>query len=291
MVNSEQLVERLSVAASAAYAWVRDPLRSTRLPQYTANLQKDTPPSVVATADHVDAEWIAAFRAHQEPIASDVSIVCVTQRPHFAGRLALNVTRQTHGEVELIVVQHGCELSDDDRRSHRSLRSATLLSIDERSTLGDGLNAGLAAATGRFVAKFDDDDHYGPEYLADALRCASFAQAGVLGKRTYYWTSETTGALAVRFPGREYRYVASLAGGTLMIDRERFSNPSFPSVSIGEDQALVRAALRSGTSVFATDRFNYVQARGDWNTWAVPESELMADSIGLGEQPPYAAFV
>ena len=130
----------------------------------------------------------------------------------------------------------------------------------------------------RFVAKFDDDDLYGPQYLTDALRAHRYAGAGVVGKHSYYAHLPESGETILRFPGHEFRYSSTLAGGTLVIDRDRVGDLRFPDRSVGEDRAFVAGCHRRGVATFSADRFNFSQGRGTDNTWTIDRGEFLKKS-------------
>ena len=52
--------------------------------------------------------------------------------------------------------------------------------------MGECLNVGLASTDARFIAKFDDDDHYGDHYLHDALLVHRYVDAAIVGKKTFF---------------------------------------------------------------------------------------------------------
>ena len=71
-------------------------------------------------------------------------------------------------------------------------------------TLGDCLNVGLDATDARFVAKFDDDDHYGPHYLHEALLVHRYVDAAVSGKKSYFVHLQAADETRLRFAGNEF---------------------------------------------------------------------------------------
>ena len=62
----------------------------------------------------------------------------------------------------------------------------SVLYMEGRTTLGDCLNRGVEAASGEYVAKMDDNDHYGERYLSDHVLAASFSDAEVVGKGLFF---------------------------------------------------------------------------------------------------------
>lgn len=239
-------------------------------------------------------EWTATlarrhddYRGAIEPVAAPVTVVCVSARPQLLGSVARNVAGQTHRDLELVFVANDtgfdavdidaglAVVADGDRR-------VTVLRRAPEVSLGACLNAALDSAASRFVAKFDDDDLYGPEYLRDAMRAHAHAGAGVVGKHTYYAYIESVDRTILRFPAHEFRYSSTLAGGTLVLDRDRIGDLRFPDVSLGEDRAFIAACHRRGVSTYSADRFNFVQVRGADNTWAISERSFAERSLDIG---------
>jgi hypothetical protein len=198
-----------------------------------------------------------------------------------------NVARQSHRQLEFVLVTNADAYDEIDVDSAlETLRSqdieATVLRRSPSQTLGACLNDGVDVTDARFVAKFDDDDLYGSEYLADSLRAHSYAGAGVVGKHTYYAFVAAADRTVLRFPANEFRYSATLAGGTLVIDRERTGDLRFDEVSLGEDRSFIAACHRRGVCTFSADRFNYVQFRAHDNTWTVADEEYLTGTVAVG---------
>ena len=126
----------------------------------------------------------------------------------------------------------------------------------------------------------------GPQYLADAMRAHSFAGAAVVGKHTYYAYLAADDRTVLRFPAHEFSYSSTLAGGTLVIDRERVGDLRFADISLGEDRAFIGACHRRGLSTFAADRFSFVQVRSTDNTWTVGPTDFLAGTLPVGRRAP-----
>lgn len=223
------------------------------------------------------------YRAAVEPARGRVAAVCVTSRPQFLERALEQVAHQHHGDLELVVVTNSAAYDhvDVDAMVGRTCDrlAATVLRRSHEVSLGQCLNAAMATTNARFVAKIDDDDLYGPHYIDDALRAHNYAGAGVVGKHTYWARLEATDDYVLRFPGHEFVYSGTLAGGTLVIDRDRTGDLAFPDLSLGEDRAFIGACHRRGLSTFSADRFNFVQSRAVDNTWSVSREQFVARSL------------
>ena len=61
----------------------------------------------------------------------------------------------------------------------------------------------------------------------------------VVGKHTYYAGFHANDQTVLRFPGHEFSYSATLAGGTLVIDRGIVGGLQFQDISLGEDRAFL----------------------------------------------------
>ena len=227
------------------------------------------------------------YRSEVEPAASTACVICVSQRPHRLADVIAGVSAQRHVDVEFVLVptSHDWDRSSVDD-ALVGLSGASVVWDAQDKSLGEALNAGLAVATERFVAKMDDDDHYGPSYLVDALRAHRVSRAAIVGKHSYYVDHVDHPTQLLRFPGNEFRYTSTIAGGTMLIDREQVPDLRFDDRSLGEDRAFIEATLRRGRSVFAADRFNFVQHRGDSNTWRPPADVFLADCVVADSAAP-----
>lgn len=233
-----------------------------------------------AATSHVHEQMRARF-----PVAPGrVAIVCVSMRPHAVDDVVHHVSIQRDGgldhDPEVVFVANAAGFDRDElAAAFAVVPNVRLLVPADRLPLGVALNRAMESTDARFVAKFDDDDRYGSHHLADLLRAHSYAGAGVVGRHSYYADLVSLDRRVIRFPGNEYRYSSALAGGTLVIDRQRTGDLRFEEMNLGEDQAFITACHRRGISTFSADRFNFVQTRATDNTWAVDDEEFLAGSL------------
>ena len=209
-----------------------------------------------------------------------VAIVCVSMRPHLLDAVVANIQRQRGVDIEVIFAANSPDF-DMERvdEAFAAFDRAVVIRPPEHTPLGSALNQTMDLTDARFIAKFDDDDLYGPGFLADSLRIHGYAGAGVVGKHTYFARLESTGATYLRFPSNEFRYSGTLAGGTLVLDRDRIGDQQFEDISLGEDRAFLAQCHRRGFSTFSGDRFNFTQMRTGSNTWTIDDATFLNDSI------------
>lgn len=100
-----------------------------------------------------------------------VSVVIPTHnRPELLARAIESVRRQTHEQLEIIVVDDGSR--DDTRRVVETFADARIRYLRHETSRGGGAarNTGVLAATGQFIAFLDDDDEWLPNKTEEQLR-------------------------------------------------------------------------------------------------------------------------
>ncbi len=214
-----------------------------------------------------------------------VTVACVSNRPAFLGNVVDNVENQLGVDVELVIIATMSDL-DPSPLTDAVGSGAVPTRVEHLPgvTIGAGLNRAVVLAGGRYIAKFDDDDLYGPRYLQDQVLALRIGDAGVVGKHSYFAYLDASRRLVLRFPGHEYEMTGFVAGGTLTIDRDRVRQPQFADRSLGEDTEFLARCHRAGTPVLAGDVFNYVQIRGTHNTWQPGDARYMSKASIIGDE-------
>lgn len=232
---------------------------------------------------------IAGIAAPKRPVPL-VSVVCVSNRPEQLVHAFESYRRQQGIRGELIYVANSSAIDpaavDEQVKQTPGARA---LFIDESATLADCLNEALEIAEGEYFAKFDDDDHYGPNYLADLLLTFDYSGAAVAGKRTHYSYLESRDLTVLRYPGQEFRYVKLVAGGTIVADRRATAGILFTPVQRGTDTLFLEDCRAAGLRIFSADRYNFVQQRHAdprRHTWAIEEKQYLARSEVVGPGLP-----
>ena len=196
---------------------------------------------------------------HEQP---SVSVLIPTMRPKNVLRSLNNFEKQTYQDKELILILNNAEFDIDSiRRDAELIPNVQVLYVEGRTTLGDCLNRGVEAASGKYIAKMDDDDLYGERYLSDSVLAASFSGAEIVGKGMHfvYLESLDTTALLEKWP--EHAFTVFVRGATLFIKNEVVRDILFDSISIREDTNFQLAAAQAGCKIYSADRFNFMQVR------------------------------
>ncbi|WP_418275955.1 glycosyltransferase family protein [Isoptericola jiangsuensis] len=211
-----------------------------------------------------------------------VSALVSTNRPHRIADILATVGAQRRAEAQLVLLTHGFVVDDETdlrlRAKRAGVEDLVLLTADVDVPLGRCLNRIVRAAEGDVVAKMDDDDLYGPNYLSDQLDALQYSGADVVGKQAHYLHLEAHDVTLLRHGDREHRFTDFVMGPTIVTRREIAADVEFGETSSGEDTAFLRRAAAHGLRTYAADRFNFVQVRsgGDQHTWAVSDVELLA---------------
>ena len=191
-----------------------------------------------------------------------VSVLMPTMRPGHISRCLDNFKKQTYANKELILILNNAEFDlESIRMDAESISNVRVLHVEGRTTLGDCLNRGVEAASGKYVAKMDDDDYYGERYLSDHVLAASYSGAEVVGKGLYFVRLEATDTTALREVAPEHTFTSLVTGGTLFMRGESARDIPFDSISLSEDTNFLRAAAQAGCLIYSADRFNYIRVR------------------------------
>ncbi|WP_159440559.1 CgeB family protein [Tersicoccus phoenicis] len=235
---------------------------------------------------------IALPGRHRPVTSPTVSAVVSCFRPHRVEDVLRVLGAQRDVDMQVVLLTHGFEID----RAHwtaiaenHGLRHITVLSASRDVSLGECLNRCVEAADGTVIAKIDDDDGYGPDYLHDALHALAYSHANVVGKQAHYLYLPNREMTVLRSPEAEHRFTALVPGPTMVGARDIFRQHPFAAVTRGEDTGFLTDVSRAGGVIYSADRFNYYRYRGSTDhTWQVSEESLLIGSenvlIGHAEQ-------
>lgn len=208
------------------------------------------------------------------------SALVPTIRPQQVDNVFRTIAAQRGIRPQLVLLTHGFELDGDNLRQLRErhgLQDVVVLTAGLDILLGECLNRCVAAADGDVLAKMDDDDHYGKNYLSDQIFALDYSRADVVGKQAHYMHLLGSKATILRFGHKEHRYTDFVMGPTIVARKETFIANPFPSLGLGEDTGFLRNAGKEGMQIYSADRFNFYQVRAaDGHTWQVQDAELLA---------------
>ena len=214
-----------------------------------------------------------------------VSVVTSTCRPKNVTHALENFARQSYQEKELLLVLNNASFDTDAIRAQaRAFPNVRVLQMEGQPTLGACLNRAVREASGAYIAKMDDDDHYGARYISDMMLAAVFSDAEILGKGTYFAHLEGPNKMALRELRVDHQHTDMVAGSSLTVRREALERITFQNRNNGEDTAFLREAAQAGCRIYSADRFNYVMVRRanpTQHTWKIEDAEFLKSCRNL----------
>ncbi|UVI28632.1 glycosyltransferase [Paenibacillus spongiae] len=175
-----------------------------------------------------------------------------------------NFDNQKVKKKELIVI-----LNRDDmnirrwRRKARRYKNVHIYRVAEEHNIGKCLNYGVGKANFDIIAKFDDDNYYGPGYLREALDAfKNKPKASVVGKYSAYVYFEETEALMIYRGGGENRYKRRVKGGTFVFRRSVWNKIKFnEQLRQNSDVDFLNRCRANKFKIYSVSKYNYVCIR------------------------------
>jgi hypothetical protein len=164
---------------------------------------------------------------------------------------------QSYAERELIIVDDGPDAVADLVPNDARIR---YLRLDSRRSVGEKRNIACAAATGTFIAHWDDDDWSAPSRLALQLEELLRSGAGIGGLATVHYHAPTS------YSSWQYRYPPGarpwVSGNTLLYRKAIWQRQPFAAVDVGEDARFVWAHGSAGVHAHADGSFFVAMIHG-----------------------------
>ncbi len=215
-------------------------------------------------------------------VKKGVTIITATMRPQFIDEVFKNYARQKWGRKELIIVlsKGDMNMAEYEERA-KAYPNVKVFQLAERNSLGECLNYGVSQAKYHYIAKFDDDDYYGPHYIAEAMYMFRRSKADLVGKQSYFFFFPHRKLLLLRRTNnRPFRRCRRIAGATIMFRKRVSKRVKFVKVPRGTDVRFVGACLRKGYKMYSTSKYNFAafrRADRQSHTWKVSEKRLMRE--------------
>jgi glycosyltransferase involved in cell wall biosynthesis len=206
-----------------------------------------------------------------------VSIITCTIREENINNVFKNYQQQSWQDKELIIILNKDSMNIDRWiKKSRKFHNVQIYQLQEKATLGDCLNFGIMKSSYDIIAKFDDDDYYGPDYIKSSMDAFKNKDISIVGKSSLYVYFKNKKAL-IHVTGNENSITDTVAGATLMFRKDVFQKVQFEKVNRGEDYFFIEQCKVKGFNVYSTDRFHFAVIRQDAekHTWKIADNELM----------------
>lgn len=205
-----------------------------------------------------------------------------------------NYTSQKWKDKELIIILNHDEMDIDKWNKKAShYQNIVIYQLPQKVTLGECLNYGIERSKHDVIAKFDDDDFYGPYYLEEQMQALKNKDADLIGKKSVYTYIESENALGILHPNNENNYVNSVKGHTFLFKKELFKKVQFTPKNVGEDTQFWRDCLEKGLKLYSTSRYNftYIRRASGGHTWRKSDEQLLQKLFNVCYTNDYRSIV
>jgi cellulose synthase/poly-beta-1,6-N-acetylglucosamine synthase-like glycosyltransferase len=232
-----------------------------------------------------------------------ISVITCTIRDQCLENVFSNFLSQTFSEKELIIVLNDESMnltSWTDKASQYSNVKVYMLS--KKYTLGECLNFAGEKANYEFIANFEDDDYYSPDYIKESYSKLTKLKLDVLGKTTVYIYFKSRQTLSLFNPGNENQYIKHntsfgkqyLQGSTLFFKKTVLNEVKFPTQIREVDRIFTVNCIKKNLNVYSGSRDHFVYVReSDHNkhTWRIPEELLLKVSKFIAQTTDYTKHI
>lgn len=257
-------------------------------------------PLITAVAKQTSSELIATAEdkpSYRSAPDLSVSVISVSKRPWMIQNIMANFDRQAYPHKDHIIVLHG----DFDEQERERVAAAVRAHPDTRIiykkkwlTLGSCINAAVALSDADYVAKFDDDDYYGENFLTDAVRQIWMTGAEIYTqplnliylehqKTLVYLPDAIKKGMRFVDPDSYTGFFGS--GGTLILNRHVADKVKFSDDRRGGlDSDWFFRAVSAGHRAYIGAGFNYTFVRRPdkgSHTWAIEDDHFLNAGVVL----------
>ncbi len=197
-------------------------------------------------------------------------VIVPFSRPENLNLILSNFNRQSFQQKKLVLVENGEAIGAAHSLAHCN-NVVVLMSERHQSIAKNTALHEIRRRGGGFTVVMDDDDWYGPEFVAEA--CGYARTYDVIGKNRHFVSID---ARSMWLCHRESanRKTDWLTGGTIACWAE--TCPEYPMLRSGEDARFCLTASKLGMSVFNSDVYHYLYRRNSSSThaWRITNAQL-----------------
>ncbi|MCT9929057.1 glycosyltransferase family 2 protein [Planotetraspora sp. A-T 1434] len=217
---------------------------------------------------------------HGEVVGSGglVSVVVASRRPRMAAFALAQIARQRDVDLEVVYAAHGFPADVVRQAAGGFPFPIEVVEVGGEIPFGDVLNEAVRRASGDYVAKWDDDDWYGPDHLSDLLLARAYAGADVVGTAAEFFYLEPLNVTVRRTDYTSEVVSPHVAGGTILLERAALLEVGgFQPLPRAVDERLLKDVEAAGGSIYRTHGLGYVLRRStmEEHTWRLPLAHFL----------------
>ncbi|WP_017797192.1 glycosyltransferase family 2 protein [Oceanobacillus kimchii] len=209
-----------------------------------------------------------------------ISIITCTNRDHMMENIFQNYISQSLDNKELIIILNNDSINIDTWLSKAANYSnVSVFQMPEWNTASECKMFASQQASYDYIAKFDDDDYYAPNYLESIWSIyQNNKQVDIIGKSSVYVYFQKSNFLGILHSNKENQYTNRVVDSTLTFKKEVLSKVSFIRCKYGSDAKFQKDCIYNGYKIYSIDRFNHVIFRNEshnQHTWKITDKQLM----------------
>lgn len=214
-------------------------------------------------------------------ILEGISVITCTNRKSKMNYLFDNFLRQNYELKELIIILNNNDMSFEEyREKAEPYDNIKVFQLDEKLTLGECFIYGIEHASFDYIAKFDDDDYYGRNYLKQAMETFKKVPCDIIGKASYYIYFHESKTLALYAEQKQNMFINRVTDSSLVFKRHVFDNVEIPIMKKAGTFAQFQTRLvEHGMKIYSTDCYHYLVNRysdRDHNhTWKISDERYL----------------
>lgn len=190
-----------------------------------------------------------------------ISVITCTNRPLFMERLFANYSSQNYNNKELIIILNNNNMDKKKYQKKANYdKHIKIFQLDENVDYASCKKFAFNHANCNYIAFFDDDDYYGPNYLSHSISTFNTIDCDIVGKRTFFVYFENLKTLALCSKNHENRYVDHVADSSMIFKRQLLEKLEFPNDPY-PDTEFQRKCYNYGFKIYSTNKSNYVYHR------------------------------
>lgn len=190
-----------------------------------------------------------------------ISIITPTRKKDCMDQLINNYHRQKYENKELIIVINNDEMNEKMFEKYMNEdKSIQVYQLPARLHLAECLNLAITKAQFDYIARFDDDDYYGEEYLKEINYNFQTKTCDIINKGSFYTYFKEIKTLLKRGIGKENRYGSEGGGATTCFRKEIFNHIKYVNIDRC-DSILMKACREQGYVLYSTTPYNFMAVR------------------------------
>lgn len=224
-----------------------------------------------------------------------VSIVCCTHMDSYMNNILENYQRQTYDKKALIIVLNNPDMDKSLwEEKAQQFSNVRIIQPTRHTSVGYCVNLAVRNSCYEYIANFDHDDYYGPEYIRDSVNAFKYTDAGLIGKKTHYVYYEESKTIALMLPGYDNKYVVNIDGSSIVFKKAIFNKVHFIDRLFADIQFSLDC-WNNGIKVYSCDKYNHVYVRAaskEHHAFKFSDADLKALTYTIKENiDDYKSFV